>query len=493
MALYSLLSLVIYLILLIFSVTLTSLNQINSYYQLILLCVYVSVFILSLTNPVKWEKKRFLVVILFAISASLYIGYSFFPYIFSFLRPTAYQFILPVEGQHNQLGDLGGLAFVALLGPPIGSVLFIPFALFILGILFVSFSKSAFLSMFGVLLILVFEKKGRYIAGALVFFILFLIIILLYTKGASIIPPIATAQYFMTKALHLDPKPLMSGRDSYFPQAIHAWATAPLSQFLFGYGPGNYVYASFRNATALYLTTTETHNIFLSIFIESGFLSLFWFILFCLFVIVAGFKNKNPSVYLFIYLLINFQTNFSYAIPLFMLLFFFFAGQCFDPFSSKMKNVNPSLAKTALVVTIGIGLFAGISYFFTQKEQTVLKAQLTTAITKQDKDTVENTIHKLEDITPYDEINLAKWSSIEEVFNNPRESARLLEKISVYSPRDYIGYFAYQLEFEKNIGVDLKKYLIGRKKDFSQFPYTLEERNIFNAICLRYAKIICIE
>jgi len=490
-SLYSLLSILLYLTILFFSSLFGSINTLHSSYQLFLQSLYGCVFVFSSFIYMKPKLQKILIILCFSITALLFIGHTISPSLFSFLTTDPYQFILRIQNEHNHLGDFAGIAFVATLLNPLHWIPTILFLLFTVGIMAVSFSKSAFLGVLVVFFVLAIQKKGKYLLGFLIILLISLITIAIYTKEFSGIPLIQSSQKIMTQTLHLNPKPLLSVRDSYYPQVFRAWKSAPLEQFLFGYGPGNYIYPSVKTGVTTDLTPAETHNIFLSIFIESGFLSLFWFLIFCIVILFVGLKQKNPSVYLFLYLLVNFQTDYTYIIPFFMVLFFFFAGQSVykKDKSRREKIIMGIFFSIILIYTI----YSGVTYFSLKQNKNMLETQLTQATIQQDKKTVQQTLKSLEELTPYEESELVKWSSIQEAFGNAPEAIRLLEKLSVYSPRWYLLYLPHQLDLQKKSNIDLNKYLMERKKDFAKFPFTKEEKKQLNTLCETYAKISCVE
>ena len=137
-------------------------------------------------------------------------------------------------------------------------------------------------------------------------------------------------------------------------------------------------------------------------------------------------------------------------------------------------------------------IFFGISYISIENNKKILDTQLASAALKNDKLSVKSTIQQLEQLTPYEEFELVKWSSAQESIGNNSEAIRLLEKLSVYSPRWYLLYLPHQLDLQKKQKIDLKKYLESRKKIFSTFPYSNEEKAKLNDICNDYAKMKCI-
>lgn len=492
LTLYALIALPISIILLFLSSFFGSINIVNSSYNLMLQSIYGGVFFLSyLTYLKKGYISKFL-MLSFCLAVLLFIGQSIAPSFFTFLTDDSFQFILRVNGEHNHLGDLAGIAFLGALLHPEPVFFIIPFLIFDILIVSVSFSKSAFLGIFCMMSILAIRKRGWFLFSFFLVSIFSFFIVAVYTSEFSSISFISSSQRTMKHALHLNPKSILSVRDSYYPQVIRAWKSAPLEQLLFGYGPGNYIYSSVRTGATTALTPAETHNIFLSIFIESGFLSAFWFFIFCILIIGIGIKNKDPLLYLFVYLLLNFQTDYTYKIPFFMIIFFIVAGQIAYKAKNNKDPIRPSIKILFGIITICI-VYSCFTYASIAQKKKGLELKLNYALEAHNNVVFQKTITQLEYLTPYEEASLVEWSHLQELKGNNMEAIRLLEKLSVYSPRWYLLYFTHLLTLMNKEQVNLKKYLESKKKIFATFPYTVEEKKELNHICEEYAKMKCID
>ena len=82
----------------------------------------------------------------------------------------------------------------------------------------------------------------------------------------------------------------------------------------------NYIIASKINNDN-YIFSDSAHNIFGEILAENGLPGLFFFSLFCALIIYQAFRNKNFYGLIFIYLLLNFQTDYTYQIYSFLIFF----------------------------------------------------------------------------------------------------------------------------------------------------------------------------
>lgn len=486
---YTILSGLVFILLIALSSQLSSINQLHSSLLLFLWVLYMFTFTISFLIHIPFSIQKTLLFLFTVGCALLFIGHELNPVYFSFLPHTATQFILRVANEHNNLGDLAGLALSALVASSSFNVLSMVGGVFFFLIIAISFSKSAFLSFFIILLIITIRKRGIYIVGLVSFLLLSILVVGIYTAEFSHLPFIRNSQTMMQRILHLKPKPLLSVRDSYYPQVVRVWKTAPLEQKLFGYGSGNYIYPSVKTGASTDLTPPETHNILLSIFIENGPLTALWFIIFCVLILYFGFKESNPTAYLFLYLLINFQTHYAYIIPFFMILFFFFAGQSTQQSSQKIERVYVKIA--GIILMIGLLLLTGLHYRAIRNKKRDFDSQLTQAAKQNNNQLITNSIANLETITPYEEFELVRWSALQEQCNNGAEAVRLLDKLSLYSPRWYLLYLPKQMEIMKNNKIDIQKYLTERKKDFAQFPFSKEEKKQLNDICQEYAKMKC--
>ncbi|MEI6775112.1 MAG: O-antigen ligase family protein [bacterium] len=473
------------------SALLSSVNTIQSSYRLFLWSLYGCIFIISLRFPIKFTHQKTFLLIIFFSAAFLYIGHIFNTSLFSFLSDSAYQFILPSYGSHNHLGDLAGLGISSLVlsvSHPFFTALLLIFGLIIMAL---SYSKSAFLGVIVTLTIIAYIKRGKYIFLYILVLFFSLCIVGIYTRELSGIPLVQSSQKIMKQRFNLNSKPLLSARDYYFPQVIRAWKSSPVEQLFFGYGSGNYIYPSVKTGVTTDLTPMETHNIILSIFIENGGLACFWFVVFCVSIIILGIKSENESVYLFIFLLANFQTDWTYTMPFFMSMLFFFAGQSIHQ-GGKNVFIKSSLFIQALSFVVILSGISGISHIVVQNNKKNLDRQLMVAYENINITEAERIIRELELITPYEEKELVAWSSYEESLGNIPEAIRFLEKLSIYSPRWYILYLPHQLDLQTRNGVDLKKYLEGREKEFDAFSLTNDEKDKLNSICDEYANISCI-
>jgi hypothetical protein len=487
MPLYSLISISVFFLLYCFAVPISTINILNSLPQITYISFGLLVFAISLSVHIPKKIVSVMVGMVCLVSGGLFFLHLLFPALFSFLKPDAFQFIIPVGEGHNHLGDLVGLGLVSSLIFPFPSIIGVCIITIYLLILIVTFSKSAFLATFITFYFLLIKKRRSAIITILVITTT-VITVAMYTKEFSYIQPLDKLQTYMSKVLHLTPKPLFSSRDLYFIQASKSWITTSLDHSFFGYGPGNFIYASKKSADYVWHETSEAHNLLLTFFMESGPLPTFWFIVFLALTIYVGVQTNNPITFLFLYLFINFQTDYTYRIPLFFFFFFFFSGQIFAPLLKKGGKKMVSIFIVAFAITTSL---FGISTLYINHNYKTLMSQLDKLALTNKKELFAATAQKLETYTPYDEAFLIQLSIYNEQFN-VNESIRLLEKLSVYSPHKYLTLLSHQLDLQIKENVNIKKYLDSRKKMFSTFPYSQKEKDQLNMICMIYTKTKCI-
>lgn len=483
MTLYPTISLIIFYILYLTSLLISSVNMLNSSRQIVVIGVYIILYLFSTLFVIRHKMiYRFLVFI--GISCGiLFVVHYFLPESLPFLTSASFQFVLPTEGGHNHLGDLLGLTLISLFSLSLPVISQIIFGLFFVILMIISFSKSAFLALSVTMFVSMMrgEKSKIFIFLSVVLISLFALIS--YSKELSHYPTVGTIQQYMNTHFQLKPKSLWSSRDIYIAQMARTWVSSSLEYSFFGFGPGNIIYASNKSAKYPSEATTDTHNLLLNFFVESGSLPALWFLLFFLTTAYVGIKNKNPLFFLLVFLFMNFQTDYTYRIPLFFALFFIFSGQIAAPYFT-LKTT--SLMKKILGGVILIVLCLGIYSYRISTEYRQLNKQLLESVTSKNMLLFDKTAKRLEVLTPYDELLLTNLHTYRELFGNTAESVRLMEKIAQYNPHSYLAALPHQLELQKKMGIDVKIYLQKNKIQYKSFPYRSEEKNILNSLCKKY-------
>lgn len=488
MAIYSAVACLFFLVLYIISSYINTVNTLNSTGHLAQFASYVFVFFLSASFAIK-KRYLFLFLVIFSLgSITLYTFHSLQILPIPFVTDHDFQFILPTASGHNHLGDLVGLGLISSLFLTVSPLVVIIQTIFLI-VIGTSFSKSAIVALVFTVFFLTFQKR-RYLALFIGLTLIAGILIGIYSKEPIPLAPLGRAQKTIQTALHINPKPILSSRERYIGQIFKPWAAPQLEHLFFGYGPGNFRYASNRTAKSTWDVVTDTHTIVLTFFVESGILPLIWFIAFVGITIYLGYKNKNPLVYLLFYLFVHFQMDYAYRIPFFMYLFFFLSGQiAYIPGkqSSSLwyRRILFFVSLSAVIVTVIVNRVAIQRY----EAQNIL---LNKAIQTRDKKTFATSANELERMTPYDTDLLITLSSFNESFGNTGESARLLDKLYVYAPRDYFANLPHLMALLKKMKRDTKSYLEAKENEFMTFPFTEKEKSFLDHTCREYLERECL-
>ncbi len=217
--------------------------------------------------------------------------------------------IFPNHSPHNHLGDfLAGAVVLNLFllreafswKPLILILFFLPF-------LFLSSSRSAYLSLVTSVICLLWywqkikktEKNYEKILSMSLF---------------SFIIVVATTLFISQN------RPLLQTRQDYFTYAIKGVINKPLT----GYGLKNFHTMVDKIKKENEPLVSSAHNIFLNFFAETGLVAGSLFFLMFITILIKG--EKNFFWFIFVSLLTNFQTDYTYRIPLMILLLFLLAG-----------------------------------------------------------------------------------------------------------------------------------------------------------------------
>lgn len=208
---------------------------------------------------------------------------------------------------HNHLGDFLVLSLIIFISELLISKQiknkFLTF-LFIFFTFIFSYSRSAYLSLITTLILItypVIRKINNYKKIIIIVCLLISILFLFFS-------PNLTKLFYKERG----EKSFVGNRELYFKKAIAGFTKKPL----FGWGSGNYY--------KLKAGTVYSHNIFLDMLSENGIFVFLTFLLMILYGLFYG--EKDLYYYLFIALLVNFQTDFTYTIIPFQWLFFIFFG-----------------------------------------------------------------------------------------------------------------------------------------------------------------------
>jgi len=306
--------------------------QASMRYSLYLIALFL-VFLYSYNHRKLIEKPITILIFSTALFLSLYSLLLLTPF-FSFLTPVnAYQFVFPRIYSHSHLADFLVLPTVISIyclyarrniALAIGSILFtVPFILF-------SFSSSAYFSLTITSLAIHFyflikkhSSKYRIVARLLILGLVLSSVFYLLTvsRQAKNQPILAKTHDLLVQNKGLNKyKDVLGYRFNYFNQAF----LSIQQNFLIGIGPDNFSHASKKYTENRLESSMAAHNIFLEVLVGQGFLG---FIPFLGLIILFLIKSRKSALYFaFLGALINFQTDYTYQIYSFLLLFFVVAG-----------------------------------------------------------------------------------------------------------------------------------------------------------------------
>ena len=271
------------------------------------------------------------------------------------LKGQGYQFIYSVGG-HNHLGDFLLLSLTVLLFWLLGRrfkmenllllLFFIPYFIF-------SYSRSAYLDLAATVIFIVYYlwKENGILKKNFIFYVLgftFTVVLAVFLFAVPTdtkkTPFLNSINSILQEKYDLGGKRFFAYRNYYATEGLFSLANKPL----FGVGPGNFEYASQKYLNNPVEFAPTTHNLFFDIFVENGLLAGIFFILLFLQVFhsiidqlfshqqlasnskFSAIQQSNNLttifIFIFIVMLFNFQTDYTFLIRSFFLLFFVVAG-----------------------------------------------------------------------------------------------------------------------------------------------------------------------
>ncbi len=390
---------ILYFLFILFSLfsSIFSVNLQNSFEQLFLYIALFLVFIFVYNYKHLISETLLKIIFVLALIFSLFsIFISFFALKNSFLTipldvtTNYYQFVYSAWA-HNHLSDFLLLPLIILIFRFL-SQKFKPenllFFLFFIPYFIFAYSRSAYLDLALVIsLILVYYlfKKGQgwgkhilLILGSSLA-VLGLIVLVFSASAGGQQNVFGSLNFALREKFDLGQKQFFAGRNVYLSQGLFSFVNNPI----LGLGPGNFEYASQKYSNSPTEITSTGHNIFLDILVENGFLAEIFFIL-LFFQIFSSIKravfnnlNKNESsqswqksiisnqqslIYplLFIAMLLNFQTDFTYQIYSFFLLFFAILGLVYEEKSKLNPGILPLIISIVLLFFISLKIISSV-------------------------------------------------------------------------------------------------------------------------------------
>jgi len=310
---------ILYLLFLFFSIVSALFFSLDKQVSFELFLLYYSSFLFFIFF---YNQKKVISHFIYYLPVVLGTCFSLYSYILPFFKQNGFNFLLPIGekqfifawyGGHNHLGDYLGLLIIVLLSYCFKKKWVFFFVSIFFYILIVSFSRSAYMALFFVGTFMLFQERKRLSSLFLFIFLLISSFILFMTYLVSMQQPSTSPFYqvqsYINSSLHFSPRDLISGRDLYMKQAILSIQKNPL----FGIGGGNFIIAS-QNNIINNNYSDSAHNVFLELATEQGILATACFLLFSILITKRVFQSPSISGFLFLYLLLNFQTDYIYQI-----------------------------------------------------------------------------------------------------------------------------------------------------------------------------------
>ena len=277
-----------------------------------------------------------------------------------------FQLVFPYYGTlHNHLGDFLGLALVFFVfyflnkkpNKYVYLLIFFPFIL-------ISFSRSALVALLATtavifiknkLSIRLFSRKALLIA---VIAVLAVVFFFGTVKEAKNQPIIGKVYNLLETTFDVSSKDFGAGRLEYLKQAYLGFLERPF----FGVGAGNFGFVSKKYSAYSSAGTSAAHNIILETLIDNGIFSAGFFLVFILLLVVSIFRKNRLENYLMLYLLLNFQTDYTYRISTFLILFMILAGLVYE--EKKPVNFNFGFGFLSIIIIIVCELILAGWIFF---------------------------------------------------------------------------------------------------------------------------------
>jgi O-antigen ligase len=365
-----------------------SVNLQNSFQNLFLYIALFLIFIFVFNHKelVKNSVLHLIFVLSFIFSIfSLFINFFVGPNsIFSIpidLAGQGYQFVYSV-GAHNHLGDFLLLPLTFLMFRLSGGksklenlllfLFFIPYFIF-------SYSRSAYLDLFIVTLFFIYyslrskvslKKNFIFYVSGFIFVVVLSVFIFAVPSNTGKPAFLNSLNTTLQQKYDLSPgKMFFANRNFYATQGLLSLANKPL----FGVGSGNFEYASQRYMNNPLEYAPTTHNLFFDVFVENGvfagivFLTLFLLILSNVKVQLGRKENQilNTNnvlfIFLFLVVLLNFQTDYTFLIRSFFLLFFILIGLIYYEKQTIELNFFVPVFSLILFLIFNLAIFSNIA------------------------------------------------------------------------------------------------------------------------------------
>ena len=317
------------------------------------------------------------------------------------LKTNFFQFVY-TAWSHNHLGDFLLLPILALIfwlfvkkfnfAYLFLLIFFIPYFIF-------AYSRSAYLDLIIVILFNLYyllKKRGIRFKNHKWLVLLSTSIVIILSVFIIAVPAdnskpglIETLNISLKQNYNLGQKYFFANRNIYLREGLLSIVAKPL----FGVGPGNFIYASEEYTDVPTHYSVTAHNLFIDIFVENGCLAGIFFLLLFLQVFnsirsqldinhVEAKIPEAPFIYIlfFIGIFLNFQTDFTYLIHSFFLLFFVLMGFVYHEDTNIQLKFIPLVLSILLVIVFNMLIFSNLAFSKTDYELAVKLYPLNTEV-----------------------------------------------------------------------------------------------------------------
>ena len=456
----------------------------------------------------KLNEDLFFFLLSFAgmVFSLIYLLTVLFPLYVNLLPQTAYQFLYQYVASHNHLGDYLGLLIIGYFYYFYQSkkavYLLFSIALFIL--LFVFSSRSAYMSVLISLyfLISVYAKSNERKITKIIYFILLGLMIFIFTATSQQGRRLIDEKLFRknSSSLYYDQKDLFANRTEYLRQASLAFFKRPF----FGAGLNNFIHESKLLRKEYSAASSTTHNIFLDILVETGAFSFIFFTL-LIFLLFKKSSKRSLMFYTSVYLLANFQSDYTFKISGFLALLFISLSQIYKEEDEwKSSSLLPVFSILLLTIVSLIFLSSIFIYKGLYKASVIVyplniysyKSIIEENIA-QDKIKAKKYMTKLEWIAGGNTQVLTYLGSVNETFGNHKDARDYYQK--AYDANPLISFdvikkiYYYKKLFESNKEADLylERALRYYKEHISEWLFKRQIRKEVVKFCRKEKLMIC--
>lgn len=345
-------TLIVLFLLFIFFSSISTVFSVNIQNSFIYLLLYIALFLVFIyVQIVKEDIKKIIIPFIFYFSfifsiVSLVLIFYVKNSMNYFLPVSGFQMVFSVIGSHNHLGDFLVLPLLISIYRLIHNA-FSKFNLFViiffLPFFITSFSRSAYMTLgiVAILMVFFYWRRTKKIQPLTIIIVCLINILLLFfflfsvseTRKIEVLQPVHS---YVEETFDLGSKRFTGRREDYYALALVSIAHNPLV----GLGPNNFIYASEKYSEGFIRHSSLAHNFFLEISAENG-IPVGIILLLIIFLIIYRSK-RDIYFFLFLALLVNFQTDYTYAIYSLLLLLFILLGTIykgqhfFDIFKGKV-------------------------------------------------------------------------------------------------------------------------------------------------------------